>query len=186
MDDEMPVDIARRKGNKELFKILEPSKQLHLYPPYLPYRVREAQSVCALRFEGDIYEEIYEERYARTSESEWVGSVFKQLVQPVVHSLILHQNNHHNFGAFFYLQRFLNQWGGEHLTKYSKEHIAYDFLFLHLYSHTPPTPFRNAEYSHKWQSKFLPQIEEIASVVRTSFYRKTSQGLSHSANGVTG
>ena len=54
-------------------------------------------------------------------------------------SLTLHVKQEDNLAAFFALQRFLHKWGGEHLTKYADEHIAYDFLFLHLYTHYFPS-----------------------------------------------
>ncbi|MBF2073005.1 MAG: hypothetical protein IGS50_04475 [Synechococcales cyanobacterium C42_A2020_086] len=83
----------------------------------------------------------------------------------------LHSSNNDNFAALFGLQRFLHKWGGEYLTKYSKEHIAYDFLFLHLYSCEPPEPFRHNEYCLQWQENFLPKVENIAATVRKSFRR---------------
>ena len=57
---------------------------------------------------------------------------FAPLVDPVVETLTLHENLNDNFAAFFFLNRSFH-WGGEHLTKYSRDHIAYDHLFLALY-----------------------------------------------------
>lgn len=86
----------------------------------------------------------------------------------------MHSSNNDNFAAFFGLQRFLHKWRGEYLTKYSEEHIAYDFLFLHLYSCEPPEPFRQSEYCHQWQVDFLPRAESLAATVRKSFRRNGS------------
>ena len=55
-----------------------------------------------------------------------------------------------------------------------EEHIAYDFLFLHLYSYEPPELFRNDEYCLQWQDDFLPRSESIAALVRQSFRRAGS------------
>jgi len=67
------------------------------------------------------------------------GRGFSHFTEPVVKSLTLHVKQEDNLAAFFALQRFLHKWGGEHLTKYADEHIAYDFLFLHLYTHYFPS-----------------------------------------------
>jgi hypothetical protein len=65
----------------------------------------------------------------------------------------------------------LYKWGGEDLTKYAEEHIAYDFLFLHLYSIEPPKIFQDPDYCLAWQRQYQPQAEKIAAVVRRSFRR---------------
>lgn len=86
-----------------------------------------------------------------------------------MNELTLHSSNYNNFAAFYGLQCYLYKWEGEYLTKYSEEHIAFDFLFLHLYSHEPPEPFRNEECCRQWQEDFLPKAESIAAFVRKSF-----------------
>jgi hypothetical protein len=133
---------------------------------YFPRHVTEAQSVCALRFQGYEYEQ-----FIGSSVDGTTGGGLAKLIKPVVEELILHQSHNDNFAAFFGLQRFLHKFGGEYLTKYSKEHIAYDFLFLHLYSHEPPDSFRHAGYCLKWEREFLPEIESISATVRKSFRR---------------
>src|SRR6188768_2125727 len=91
-----------------------------------PSRVIESQTACALRFNGYEYEKF-------TCNADPTGAEFAKLIDPVVKTLQLHSNQNDNHAAFFGLQRHLNKWGGEYLTNYSDEHIAYDFLFLHLY-----------------------------------------------------
>ncbi len=169
LDDERPVDIAKKKGYQHLIQILEPiqEKSERVSLLYFPDEVRKAESVCALRFQG--YE--YEQSIGISVDGTTGGGLAK-LTKPIVEKLILHSSNNDNFAAFFGLQRFLHKWGGEYLTKYSQEHIAYDFLFLHLYSYDPPKSFRHAEYCLQWQEDFLPRIESIAAIVRKSFRRR--------------
>jgi len=93
------------------------------------------------------------------------------VAQPIIDSLVLHKDENANFAAFFALQRGLHKWGGEYLTKYSKEHIAYDFLFLHLYRLTPPLEFTDSRHSLEWEQRFADQSETIAAFVRNSFRR---------------
>ena len=113
---------------------------------YFPHEVTEAQSICALRFKGYDYE-----RAVGISDNEATAVGLSNLMEPVVKEVILHQSQNDNFAAFFGLQRFLHKWGGEYLTKYSEEQIAYDFLFLHLYCFEPPKQFRNDKYCRQWQ-----------------------------------
>lgn len=121
--------------------------------------VREAQSVCALRFDGYKYVDI-------------VGIELNALTKPIVQSLTLFEENNRNFAAFFGLQRYLHKWGGEYLTKYADEHITYDFLFLHLYHYTVPDEYVHEKYCQQWEQKILPNIEQVAATVRQSFRRK--------------
>lgn len=157
IEDERPVDIAKRKGYQHLVQPLNPDQEKS---------GTEAQSICALRFQG--YEYVHS---INTAASKATGGYLAELIKPVVEELTLHSSNNDNFAALFGLQRFLHKWGGEYLTKYSKEHIAYDFLFLHLYSCEPPEPFRHNEYCLQWQENFLPKVENIAATVRKSFRR---------------
>ena len=133
---------------------------------YFPHEVTEAQSICALRFKGYDYE-----RAVGISDNKATGGGLSKLIEPVVKELILHQSQNDNFAAFFGLQRFLHKWGGEYLTKYSEEQIAYDFLFLYLYCFEPPKQFRNDEYCRQWQHEYKPKVESLAAVVRKSFKR---------------
>ncbi len=168
IEDERPVDIAKRKGYQQLIDFLNPdqekSEQISML--YFPSEVTEAQSICALRFQGYEYE-----RSINAAAGKATSGYLAELIKPVVEELTLHSSNNDNFAALFGLQRFLHKWGGEYLTKYSKEHIAYDFLFLHLYSCEPPEPFRHNEYCVQWQADFLPKVENIAATVRKSFRR---------------
>lgn len=168
IEDERPVDIAKRKGHQHLIQLLNPDQEEseHVSILYFPSEVTEAQSICALRFQGYEYE-----CSINTAASEATGGYLAELIKPVVEELTLHNSNNDNFAALFGLQRFLHKWGGEYLTKYSKEHIAYDFLFLHLYSCEPPELFRHNEYCLQWQEDFLPKVENIAATVRKSFRR---------------
>ena len=124
--------------------------------------IRAAESICALRFMGYDYEE-------KTGLYEKGG--LPSVAQPIIDSLVLHKDENANFAAFFALQRGLHKWGGEYLTKYSEEHIAYDFLFLHLYRVTPPAEFTDSKYSVQWEERFVDQVETIAAFVRKSFRR---------------
>ena len=130
-----------------------------------PEDITTAMWVCALRFDGYKYEE-------SVGPSAATGERLQKMIEPVVEKLILHAEINFNFGAFFGLQRFLHKWGGEYLTKYSPEHIAYDVLFLHLYRSQVPIQFQNERYCLKWQREFEPQQEEIAGFVRRTFIRK--------------
>lgn len=76
-----------------------------------------------------------------------------------------------NFMAFFGLQRYLHKWGGEYLSKYANEHIAYDFLFLSLDRQTPPIEFSAAQYCRQWEEQYLAEAERIAGQIRQSFRR---------------
>ena len=129
---------------------------------WFPDEMRRAESTCALRFMG------YE--YAEAAGVEETGGL-PSFAQPIINSLVLHSEQNANFAAFFALQRGLHKWRGEHCTKYSEEHIAYDFLFLHLYRLDPPLEFTDARYSEEWNKDFVPKEEKIAAFVRNSFRR---------------
>lgn len=166
--NEKAVDIAERKDHQHLIQLLRPaqedSEENSLL--YFPNSIVQAQTICALRFQGYKYE--------KSVDTSSIGEPSKGLIRftaPVVDSLTLHSSNSDNFAAFFGLQRYLHKWGGEYLTKYSDTHIAYDFLFLHLYSYDPPDLFCNDEYCRRWQDEFAPRAESIAAFVRQSFRR---------------
>jgi len=85
--------------------------------------IEQAIAVCALRMDGY--------RYMESLHPELCGESmphFAPLVDPVVETLTLHENLNDNFAAFFFLNRSFH-WGGEHLTKYSRDHIAYATFF---------------------------------------------------------
>lgn len=163
---ERPVDVAKRRSQLHLVELLEPPVAPVAVPPLRhPPDITDALSTCALRFDGYAYVDAL----ART-QSDQPAIDLPHLVDAVVGSLQLHDNLNDNFAAFFGLQRYLHKWGGEHLTKYSDEHIAYDFLFLHLYRHTPAS-YRHEEYCRAWDERYAPRVEEIAAYVRKSFRR---------------
>lgn len=132
-----------------------------------PHDVDEAKIICALRFRGYEYED-----YIRSQSLVGANSDFTQWIRPVVDSLTLHDCEEYNFAAFFALQRYLYKWGGDRLTQFSEHHIAFDFLFLHLYRTDPPPQFANKEYTKMWEKTYKESIEEVAAVIRSSFRRK--------------
>jgi hypothetical protein len=132
-----------------------------------PEHVTEATIACALRFRGSEYVEANHGQLQGMA-----GKGFPTLIQPVVEALSLHVRPEDNFAAFFGLQRFLFKWGGEYLTMYAEEHIAFDFLFLHLYRLDPPPEFSNDEFVAQWDRDFKDKAEQAAAVIRNSFRRK--------------
>jgi hypothetical protein len=134
-----------------------------------PSHIREAMSICALRFDGYKFEES-----VGLAEPGSTGAGLRAWIEPIVAELTLHQDENRNLAAFFGLQRYLHKWGGEMLTKSSPEHIAYDFLFLHLYRQSIPTALESIEYCQQWQQRYAKRREEIAAYVRKSFSRQTS------------
>ncbi len=136
-------------------------------PLIFPSEINVAQTVCALRFQGYEYEEAI-----TSSRTEGVGAQLQALAQPVIGRLVLHARESDNFAAFFYLQRFLFKWGGAQLDKLAAEHMAFDFLFLHLYRSDPPPEFQEDKYMTQWRRDFAPRAEEIAAYLRKSFARR--------------
>ena len=133
----------------------------------LSEEITKAQTVCALRFQGYEYEEA-----AGIAVDGVTGGGLSRLIDPVVETLNLHTVHEGNFAAFFGLQRYLFKWGGEYLAKDSKEHIAFDFLFLHLYRLNVPARFSNEEYVSQWNRKFMASAEVLAGELRGSYRRK--------------
>lgn len=133
---------------------------------YFPEAVTSCQITCALRFDGYRYLDSWNEGAPQESRIE-----FMDLTVPVVERLELYENRNHNFAAFFALQRYLFKWGGERLTKYADEHVAFDFLFLELYRHDPPEEFLLPSYAENWRELPAADIEKHAAFVRKSFAR---------------
>ncbi len=133
----------------------------------LSEEITKAQTVCALRFQGYEYEEA-----TGIAVPGVTGGSLSRLIEPVVETLNLHTAQEDNFAAFFGLQRYLFKWGGEYLDNGSKEYIAFDFLFLHLYRLSVPARFSNEEYVSQWNREFMASAEAIAGGVRGSFRRK--------------
>jgi len=152
---ERAIDIAQAKAH-HLIKLLQPIAEPSL--TRFPSDVDTAEWVCALRFQGYEY-------------MQSIGGNFTALIDPVVKERILYDEQNRNLAAFFGLQRFLYKWGGESLTKYSNEHMAFDFLFLHLYCVEPEERFRHPAYYDQWQQEFAPWAESIAGYVRQSIRR---------------
>ena len=132
----------------------------------LSEEITKAQTVCALRFQGYEYEEA-----AGIAVAGVTGGGLSVLIEPVVETLNLHTAQEDNFAAFFGLQRYLFKWGGEYLPEDSKEHIAFDFLFLHLYRLSVPVRFSNEEYVSQWNREFMSSAEALAGELR-GFYRR--------------
>ena len=131
-----------------------------------PPEIEETMITCALRFDGYRYIEIQEGQPGGD------GWDFTQLVRPIVEQLVLSADEAQNFAAFFALQRYLFKWGGEGLTKFSAEHLAFDFLFLHLYTKPVPREFQDEQYCLQWDRGFAAQSEAAAAFVRNSLRRK--------------
>lgn len=132
-----------------------------------PDDIVNAIMTCALRFDGYGYASQFP--YNRTSSEPGDVCAF---YEPVVKTLTLFPDDLMNFTAFFGLQRCLYKFGGESLTNYSREHIAYNFLFLHLYHREVPEGYRDERYCLEWRRQYQYRAEEIAGVIRSSFRRK--------------
>jgi hypothetical protein len=152
---ERAIDIAQAKAH-HLIKLLQPMAEPSL--TRFPSDVDTAELVCALRFQG------YE--YTKST-----GDDFSALIDSVVKERVLYADQNQNFAAFFGLQRFLYKWGGEHHTKYSGEHMAFDFLFLYLYRLEPEQRFCDLSYTKQWQHVYAPWAESIAGYIRQSMRR---------------
>ncbi|MFM2296609.1 MAG: hypothetical protein RL117_316 [Verrucomicrobiota bacterium] len=133
---------------------------------WFPEDVTECQNVCALRFDGYQYLESFNQDLPEEKRID-----FDHLTDPVIEKFELHEEQNHNFAAFFALQRYLFKWGGDRLTKYSEKHMAFDFLFLALYRSDPPKEFLDQNYAEQWRTKLLPDVERHAAFVRRSFSR---------------
>lgn len=134
---------------------------------WYPAEISEVQFICALRFAGYEYEERVLSKIGDGS-----ANNMPDLNRPVIDSLALYGDNLKNFTVFFALQRFLFKWGGERLTKYSPERIAFDFLFLHLYQQAIPQTFIHQGYADQWHAFTPERIESAAAFVRKSFVRQ--------------
>ena len=135
-----------------------------------PGEVTDIQVTCALRFAGYKYE-------SQIPGGKTDRPILAECSRYVVNSLTLYDDPLKAFAAFFALQRYLFKWGGERLKKHSPEHIAFDFLFLHLYRHDVPEEFADECYTTKWL-RFEPErIESSAAHVRQSFARVGSGPL---------
>lgn len=171
-ENERAIDIAERQDHQHLIQLLRLAQGIAKETSLICFSsdISKAQTTCALRFQGYEYE-----KSLGVSLNRETGEGLSKFTAPVVDSLTLHSSINDNFAAFFGLQRYLHKWGGEYSTKYSEEHIAYDFLFLHLYRHEPPKLFCHDEYCRRWRDEFAPRAESIAAYIRKSF-RRTGSG----------
>jgi hypothetical protein len=123
--------------------------------------VCEVMITCALRFRGYEYlDTLSPERQEKIASNE------------LVNKLRLHESLNDNFAAFFQLQRWLFKWGGERLDYHAPDWLAFDFLFLTLYRHDPPSEFADVDCCLKWQCLTAVELEGVAAEVRNSFRRK--------------
>ena len=125
----------------------------------LPQEVQETLTVCSLRFDGDRW---LAERHPDAADD------FSPYAAPVVETLCLHADEEENFAACFGLQRGLCKWGGEMLPPVSREHVAWRYLFLHLYRQPVPIRFRLHEYADRWERERTHLIEAHAALVRAA------------------
>lgn len=128
---------------------------------HFPSHIEDIQITCALRFDGWAYIE-------RIGDKER----FPRLIEDFVKTLQLFPEDLDNFATYFALQRHLFKWGGEHLTKYAPEHMAFDFLFLALYTLPTPEPFVCQEYESRWLRYSPEDLETAAALVRGTFRRR--------------
>lgn len=120
----------------------------------------EVMTTCALRFDGwKFFEERDDEQ------------IFVTLTDRFVTTLRVSSDPNENHAAFFALQRYLCKWGGEQLPEFSREHMAFRYLFLHLYRAEIEPSLRCLEYWERWNSRYAPDAEEHAAEVRESILR---------------
>ncbi len=136
---------------------------------WFPDEIRVIQDTCALRFLG--YQ--YENGALRRGDCGGARSL-AELSRELIDSLAFYQDDLKNFAVFFALQRGLGKWGGERLTKYSNEHYAFDFLFLHLYKREIPTAYQHESYMSQWNNLSAQEIENAAAFIRNSLQRRDS------------
>ncbi len=134
---------------------------------FFPDNIDEVQIVCALRFLGWEYEQAVIKKRESAN-----GEGLLSVIEPIVKTMTFHDCQEDNFAAFFGLQRFLFKWGGEHQTKYSADHLAFDLLFLHLYRLDPPAEFSNRDYVSRWNETFKASAETTAGFVRKTLRRR--------------
>ena len=79
-------------------------------------------------------------------------------------TLSFHPDLNGDFAVFFALQRSLHKWGGEHLTKYSREHVAYDHPFLMLYRQPVPKDFVDRGYDLRWEREIRKQSRKDSGI----------------------
>jgi hypothetical protein len=115
--------------------------------------------ICwAMRFDGYLYQEdtgfepdVFSKRFFRTNSLEWA--------EPL-----------DCLAAFFFLQRFLYKFGGEHLEKGSAECRLFRKLFLHTAKFDIPERYRGSnlwypQWYRQWLAEGLPCAEAHLSLI---------------------
>lgn len=163
--ENVPIELAIANRHPHLYSILMPTEtDGHSVSSADFDNIDSVLTACALRFDGYAFESFLHRTNAPLKE-------LFDIVEPIIKSRTLYPDQNYNFAAFFALQRGLSKWGGEHLTIYSDDHIAYDFLFLHLYRLTPPAEFSSPNYLKRWETDFRPIAEAAAALIRNRFRR---------------
>ena len=117
----------------------------------------EAMLVCALRFDGYRYLEVVhpklskESRFSPLVERSWTLCRFTPILTVILPSSSPYK-------------RSLHKWGGEHLTKYSREHVAYDHPFLMLYRQPVPKDFVDRGYDLRWEREIRKQSRKDSGI----------------------
>ncbi|WP_435892811.1 hypothetical protein [Oceaniferula spumae] len=132
--------------------------------------ITDIQITCAPRFDAYKYERVVDLCDPGISEGG-----FARHMENFEDSLFLSDDLNMNFTMFFAFQRYLFKWGGESLPKDSKEHIAFDFLFLQLYDKEVPFEFAYEEYNIRWCRELKARSELAAAHVRKSFTRRAAE-----------
>jgi len=165
----LPEDVAKQSESPDVESDASGPSTLPctMGPLRHPEEVAKVVDVCALRFLGYEYENAIPQAEKHTQNlSAWS--------QAICNTLALHADPMRNFAAFFALQRSLGKWCGVSMTIYSEQHIAFDFLFLHLYTQDVPTEHQHADYMRQWEAIPKSEIESAAAYIRQSFCRRQS------------
>jgi|CXWK01.1.fsa_nt_gi hypothetical protein len=122
-----------------------------------PETIREAESeclmVCALRFDGYGYIDA-------TGYDLWPDQ------NVAIEEGRLPERPEERMAQFFALQRALGKFGLERATPWSKYYRAYRQLFLSTYSLDIPDPYHERGYYARWATRFAPQREAYADLIR--------------------
>jgi hypothetical protein len=130
---------------------------------------------CALRFDGYAYEAMRNHEGRRWS--------FPAVTEELENTMLFPEDDLECLAAFFAMQRYLGKWGGEYLTRVSREHILYRLLFLHCYRMDIPVGLRTHDWYPKWERVYQPERERCAAMIRQKMGRRMGgpeQGLAPS------
>lgn len=137
---------------------------------WYPGGLTDAMIACALRFDGYAYAAAV----GGVSEHE-PGAVLARLAKQVVDKQELHADDLDNFGAAFWLQRFLCKWGGEYLPTTDRHHVAWRLTFLHLYRQETPQRYLHPECDAKWR-RYAADREQYAAICRATLCEQIQRG----------